>query len=165
MIPFGSELPGVIMMHRFWPSLRIACPLATSYSSPALDASVLSVLMLDNVLEGSTVSHAPESTVISISSHPDSLSLGAMIDIPPGASALVRRSISSLGRSAFISLLPNPIGGSVVMQQLLIAHVIVLFPNGSILDALIVSMYLAQPRIPADEFSRHAGGDDPSGSW
>ena len=87
-----------------------------------------------------------------------------MIDIPPGASALVRRSISSLGRSAFISLFPNPIGGSVIMQQLLIAHVIVFFPNGWILDALIVSMYLAQPRIPADEFFRHAGGDDPSGS-
>ena len=152
------------MMHRFLPSFKIPCPSATSYSSPALDASVLSVLMLDNILDGSTVSHAPESTVVSINSHPDSLSLGAMIDIPPGASALVRRSRSSRGRRAFISLFPNPIVGSVVMQQLLNAHVIVLFPNGSTFAALIVSIYLAQPRTPADEFSRHAGGDDHSGS-
>ena len=121
--------------------------------------------MLDNILDGSTVSQAPESTVISIHSHPDSLSRGATIDIPIGASALVSRSRSSRGRSAFINLFPNPLAGSDDMQQLPKAHVIVLFPIGSHFPALIVSIYLAQPIILADEFSRHAGGDDPSGSW
>ena len=85
------------MIHRFWPSLRIACPLATSYSSPARDASVLLVPMLDNISDGNTVSHAPEEAMISINSHPVSLSRGATMDIPSGTSALVSQSMFNRG--------------------------------------------------------------------
>ena len=88
-------------MHRFWPSLKIACPLANSYSSPALKASVLSVLVLDNILDGKPVSHAPESTVNSINSHHVLLSQGATMDIPGGAS-LVSESMFSRGLRTFI---------------------------------------------------------------
>ena len=120
--------------------------------------------MLDNILDGSTVSHAPESTVISISSHPDSLSRGATIDMPIGASALVSTPRSIRGRKTLINLFLNQLtGGPGALQQSPSLHVIVLFAVESHLAALIVSMYLAQPGIPADEFSRQAGGDDPSG--
>ena len=85
--------------------------------------------------------------------------------MPIGVSALVSKSRSSRGRRRFINLFSNPLAGSGDMQQLPNAHVIVLFPIASHLVALIVSIYLAQPRIPADEFPRQAGGHDPLGNW
>ena len=69
-------LPVVTMTHLFSPSTGIVCPLATSYSPPLLDASFGCNFIDTSILDGSTVSHAPESMVISISTH--SSPLGAL---------------------------------------------------------------------------------------
>ena len=69
-MPLGSRLPGVQITWRFCPSFTIVCPLANSYSSQLREAGVLPVLIENNMDEGSMVSPAPESTVISVISQP-----------------------------------------------------------------------------------------------
>ena len=89
----------------------MACPLATLYSSPTLDVLALSVLMLDDIFEGSTVSCGGVTIDLYITSHPDSLSRGATFEIPSGASALVSKSMFKLGRRTLINLSSNPPSG------------------------------------------------------
>ena len=84
--------------------------------------------MLDNILDGNIVSHAPESIVISINTHPDSFSRGATMDIPTWASALVSKSRFNRGFEAFVNVLPIPPVGLGVMQQSPVLHVIFLCP-------------------------------------
>ena len=84
------------------------------------------------------------------------------MEIPSGASALVSKSMFNRGLRTSIDLLPNPLAGSGVVQQSLNLHIIVFFYVDLTDAGLIVSMYFAYPRTPADEFARRAGGDDPS---
>jgi hypothetical protein len=59
----------IIMKHRRSPMLSKPSPFATSYSNPDLDLAVTIIDMCVPNLVGMTVSHAPESTVTSISYH------------------------------------------------------------------------------------------------
>ena len=69
----------VIIKHRRSPMLNRPSPFATSYSKPDLDLAVATIEMCEHNLVGMTVSHAPESTVISSSYH--SVSLTTLIGL------------------------------------------------------------------------------------
>ena len=73
MILFGIILPSVITPHLRSPKLEIDSPLATSYSTPLRDRSFSWMLMPGQSPAGITVTHAPQSTVTSISIHSSGL--------------------------------------------------------------------------------------------
>ena len=141
MIPFGVALPGVIIMQRFCPSFKMFWPLATSYSSPAREASVCSVAIEESMADGSTVSQAPESMVISMHSQPAWLTV--LITRRHDEVALVRMSTclsscSTVGKYALNCMVMRSCGR-------VCSH----FDNVS----SMVPAYVAQPRTPQDEFS------------